>query len=71
MVIATVKIGTALAIGDKNNGGGLPLYNVSLSHGVRNQKPRTTKGSIRGARAHKLVPDSIKDQATVKNSNTP
>jgi len=71
IVIAMAKIGVALAIGDKNSGGGLPSYNVFRSHGVKNQSPTTDKGSIRGARAHKLVPDSMKDHATVKKSNRP
>ena len=66
-----MNIGIILEIVDEKSGGGNPSYKGFLTHGVRKIRPMPAKNKMRGANAHKFVPDSIKAQATVSRKNTP
>ena len=61
----------AFEIVDEKSGGGFPSWTTPRTQGVKNIKPITAKNKIRGARAHKFVPDSMNDQATVTRRNIP
>ena len=66
-----MSIGIILEIVDEKSGGGNPSCRGFLTQGVRKIRPMPAKNKMRGANAHKFVPDSTKAQATVSRKNIP